>query len=426
MDTRATAAEIYGKMLEGSGISPVENNDGTVQEKAFIKRLVLTALRRQEFLKKVISAYSSKPLPQKLTTAHLLILLGAVEILYFSTPEYAVVSSYVDIAKKTCGKYAGGFVNALLRKICQNKETILQPSEPFFFPKSFRKILQADYGKKEIAAIEKNAFGEPPLDITVKSRPEEWAKKMDGKIMPNGSVRLYTAGAVNALAGYNDGQWWVQDMASSLAVSVLGDITGKKVLDLCAAPGGKTAQLLNAGAKATAIDISAQRLKTMDSNLQRLGLKTAETVCADALDFLQNTNDKYDIILLDAPCSATGTLRRHPEIVHTRGIKDIEQSAAIQKKMLHAAAPRVAAGGTLLYATCSLSKTEGEKQILDFLSSNADFTIKAIDLSIIAGSRKDEMREMLTAEGFLRCLPSHLAQDGGLDGFFIAQLQKVK
>ena len=426
MDTRAIAAETYQKMLEGAGSSPAEGTDGTAQEKAFIKRLVLTALRRHEFLKKTINAYSSKPLPQKLTSAHLLIILGAVEILYFSTPEYAVVSSYVDIAKRTCGKYAGGFVNALLRKICQNKETILKQSDIAFFPKTFRKILQADYSQKEINAIEKSAFGEPPLDLSVKDSPVEWADKLGGKLLPNGSVRLYAAGAVNALAGYGEGQWWVQDMASSLAVAALGNIAGKKVLDLCAAPGGKTAQLLNAGAIVTALDISSQRLKTMDANLQRLGLKTDETICSDAIEYLEKTDKQYDIILLDAPCSATGTLRRHPEIVHTRGIKDIMQSAAVQKKMLQAAAPHVACGGILLYAICSLSKTEGEKQISGFLASNPDFKIKSVDLTLIAGTQKEAIREMLTPEGFLRCLPSHLPQDGGLDGFFIAQLQRVK
>lgn len=413
-------------MLDGVVSSPTEENKASPQEKAFIKRLVLTALRRQEFLKKVINGYSSKPLPQKLTPAHLLVILGAVEILYFNTPEYAVVSSYVNVAKQTCGKYAGGFVNAVLRKICQNKQHILPTTESVFFPKAFRRILQPDYTAGQIAAIEKSSLGEPPLDLTVKNTPEIWAEKLNGKLLPNGSVRLYAAGAVNTLPGYDEGQWWVQDAASSLAAAALGNIAGKKVLDLCAAPGGKTAQLLNAGAKVTALDISARRLQTMDENLHRLGFKTDQTICADAVEFLKNTEDVFDVILLDAPCSATGTLRRHPEIVHTRGSKDIEQNAAVQKKLLRAAAPHVACGGTLLYAVCSLSKTEGEKQILDFVTSNPEFKIKPVDTVLIAGQKQNVFDDMLTSEGFLRCLPSYLAQDGGLDGFFIAMLQKVK
>lgn len=413
-------------MLEGAVSSPTEETDASPQEKAFVKRLILTALRRQEFLKKVINGYSQKPLPQKLAPVHFLILLGAVEILYFSTPEYAVVSSYVDIAKRTCGKYAGGFVNAVLRKICQNKQSILQTAEPVFFPKAFRRILRDDYSPKQIAAIEKSALIEPPLDLTVKDSPAGWAEKLNGKLLPNGSVRLYAAGAVNTLPGYDEGQWWVQDMASSLPAAALGNIAGKHILDLCAAPGGKTAQLLNAGAKVTALDVSSRRLRTMDENLRRLGFKTEKTICADAVEFLQNGGDAFDIILLDAPCSATGTLRRHPEIVHTRGLKDIEKSAAVQKKMLAAAAPRVAAGGLLLYAVCSLSKAEGEKQIRDFLASNPEFEIKPVDTATITGQKPNALDDMLTPEGFLRCLPSYLTKDGGLDGFFIALLQKVK
>lgn len=413
-------------MLEGAVSSPTEETDASPQEKAFVKRLILTALRRQEFLKKVINGYSQKPLPQKLAPVHFLILLGAVEILYFSTPEYAVVSSYVDIAKRTCGKYAGGFVNAVLRKICQNKQSILQTAEPVFFPKAFRRILRDDYSPKQIAAIEKSALIEPPLDLTVKDSPAGWAEKLNGKLLPNGSVRLYAAGAVNTLPGYDEGQWWVQDMASSLPAAALGNIAGKHILDLCAAPGGKTAQLLNAGAKVTALDVSSRRLRTMDENLRRLGFKTEKTICADAVEFLQNGGDAFDIILLDAPCSATGTLRRHPEIVHTRGLKDIEKSVAVQKKMLAAAAPRVAAGGLLLYAVCSLSKAEGEKQIRDFLASNPEFEIKPVDTAAITGQKPNALDDMFTPEGFLRCLPSYLTKDGGLDGFFIALLQKVK
>lgn len=424
MDTRTAAAEIYKKMLEGAVSSPTEEIDASPQEKAFVKRLILTALRRQEFLKKIINGYSQKPLPQKLAPAHLLIILGAVEILYFHTPEYAVVSSYVDIAKKSGNKYGGGFVNAVLRKICQNKQSILQTAEPIFFPKAFRRILRDDYSPKQIAAIEKSAFIEPPLDLTVKSDAAGWAEKLGGRLMPNNSVRLYAAGNINALPGYDQGDWWVQDMASALPVAALGNIRGQKVLDLCAAPGGKTAQLLNAGAEVTALDVSRRRLDTMEQNLRRLKFSAADIVCADAVAYLHDNSRQYDIILLDAPCSATGTLRRHPEIVHTRGLKDIEKSAAAQKKMLAAAAPRVKKGGLLLYAVCSLSKSEGEKQIFDFIAACPQFKILPVSPSRLCGGRAPEIEPLLTPEGFIRCLPSHFGAEGGIDGFFAALLQK--
>lgn len=426
MNIRETAVEIYRKALEGKGADADIAANAAAQERAFIKRLVLTALRRQEFLKKIIGKFSSKPLPAKLSAVHLLIILGAVEILYFDTPEYAIVNSYVELAKKNGGKYAGGFVNAILHKICQNKENISQAAGAPFFPKAFRRLLQDDYSQKQINAVERTALNEPPLDITVKKDASEWSKQLDGKIMPNGSVRLYSAGDVKLLSGYNEGAWWVQDMASSLAVISLGDIKGKNILDLCAAPGGKTAQLANGGACVTALDISAERLNTLKNNLDRLQLPVQEIICEDALNFLKNTDKVYDIILVDAPCSATGTLRRHPEIIHTRGAKDIEQNAALQKKLLEAAASRIINGGIILYAVCSLSKKEGEKQILEFVSSHPEFKINPIKAETIAGQRKNEINELITNEGFIRCLPCYFEQDGGLDGFFVAQLKKVK
>ena len=420
MDIRETAVKIYKNTLEGKGCDLVAEP----QDRAFVKRLLLTALRRQEFLRKIIAGYSAKKLPQKMSFAQLAIILGAVEILYFSTPEYAVVNSYVALAKKLENKYCGGFVNAILRKICADCKKIINMQQVPFFPSSFRRILSADYTQSEVTAIEKTAMLEPLLDITVKNNAEKWAEKLAGKLMPNGSVRLKDAGIINDLAGYDDGQWWVQDMASSLAVQSLGDIRGKKVLDLCAAPGGKTAQLINAGAEVTAVDISEKRLQTLKENLQRLNLAAKEIVCADALDFLQNNKEQFDIILLDAPCSATGTLRRHPEIVHTRTTKDIEQCAELQKKMLNAVAPHITKGGILLYAVCSLSKTEGEKQIETFVAENNQFKIEVINPQTIAGERKNEILSLVTPEGFLRCLPSHLKNDGGMDGFFIAKLKK--
>ena len=410
-------------MLEGK----VDNGYDLIaepQERAFAKRLVLTALRRQEFLRKIIAGYSAKKLPPKMSFAQMAIVLGAVEILYFRTPEYAVVNSYVEIAKKLENKYCGGFVNAVLRKICADCEKIISMPQTLFFPSSFRRILAADYTQREIAAIEKASSAEPPLDLTVKNNASQWAEKLSGKLMPNGSVRLKNVGIVNNIEGYNDGQWWVQDTASSLAVQSLGDIHGKKVLDLCAAPGGKTAQLINAGAEVTAVDISEKRLQTLRENLHRLNFEAENIVCADAMDFLQNNTTQFDIVLLDAPCSATGTLRRHPEIVHTRATKDIEQSAELQKKMLNAVVPHVAKGGILLYAVCSLVKTEGEKQIAAFVAEHNQFKIAAINPQNIAGERQGEILPLITSDGFLRCLPSHFEKDGGLDGFFIAKLKK--
>lgn len=421
MNIRTLSTQIYQTILSGKLDSRFDTISDP-QERAFAKKLIFTALRKQTFIKKVIGRYSSKQLPQKLTIEQIALILGAAEILYLNTPEYAVVSTYVDIAKQLGNKYAGGFVNAVLRKICQDKDSIRQASNVPFFSKNFRRLLQNDYTTKQIAAIEKYAPLEPPLDITVKSNPEQWAQTLEAKLMPNNSVRLYSAGAVYTLEGYTDGAWWVQDFASSLAVKALGNIQEKNVLDLCAAPGGKTAQLINAGAHVTAVDISENRLQKLQENLNRLNFKAENIICSDAVTYLQNSNQTFDVIMLDAPCSATGTLRRHPEIVHTKTIDDVTQSVIVQKQILDVAASHIKKGGTLLYSVCSLAKAEGEKQIADFISAHNDFKIVSIPSSSLFGNYT--VPEIITSEGFVRCLPSILGSEGGMDGFFIAKLQR--
>ena len=423
MDIREIAIELYQSLLKGKTDTDF-HFDGESQEKAFVKRLVMTALRKQEFIKKIIQQYSAKPLPKKFGIEHFVLIVGAAELLYFSTPQYAIVSSYVNIIKKIGNKYAAGFVNAILRKMCIEHENITRLSDTVFFPKSFRKILADDYRPQQISAIEKFSALEPPLDITVKNNAPYWAEKLGGTLLPNSSVRLKNAGVVNDLPGYNDGQWWVQDMASSLAVTALGDIRGKRVLDLCAAPGGKTAQLINAGGIVTALDISETRVARMKENLSRLNLNPQKIIVADAIEFLKNGDEKFDIILLDAPCSATGTLRRHPEVVHLKTQTDVLQCSKLQRQMLELAADHLTEGGVLLYSVCSMSKTEGEKQIVSFTTSHDEFKIKPVDLRLIAGDNAQELSELITEEGFLRCLPCYLSAIGGLDGFFIATLQK--
>ncbi len=421
MNTRTLSTQIYQNILSGNADSRFDAISDP-QERAFAKKLIFTALRKQTFLKKVIGRYSSKQLPPKLSIEQIALILGATEILYLHTPQYAVVSSYVDIAKKLGNKYAGGFVNAVLRKICQDADTIRQASNVPFFSKNFRRILQPDYTAKQIAAIEKYAALEPPLDLTIKSEPAHWAEILGGKLMPNNSVRLYSAGAVSQLSGYQEGAWWVQDFASSLAVTALGNIKGKNVLDLCAAPGGKTAQLINAGATVTAVDISAPRLQTLKENLARLKFKAKNIICSDAINYLQNNNENFDIIILDAPCSASGTLRRHPEIVHTKTPEDVVQSVKLQQQMLSATASHLKKGGILLYSVCSLSKNEGERQVANFIDANPEFKIVPITSAVLFNS--NILPEIITPEGFIRCLPSILGTEGGMDGFFIAVLQK--
>ena len=424
MDIRAIALENYFQTLRGNPAAQSLPADLSAGDAAFIKRLLLTALRRQNYIRAVINGFAIKKLPARPEAAQLAAFMGAAEILYFHTPDYAVVNSYVALAKKLGNKYSGGFVNAVLRKICQNRDSLLAADSDAFFPQNFTALLRRDYGKKTVAAIEKAALAEPPLDLTVKSDPRQWAQKLGGELMGNGSVRLrHVSGSISKLPGYEEGAWWVQDLASSLAVPALGDIRGKKVLDLCAAPGGKTAQLINAGALVTAVDISKPRLDTLRANLQRLSMKAEAIIAADALQYLQQC-PAYDIIVVDAPCSATGTLRRHPEIVHTRSEKDIAANAALQQKMLELATACLPSQGILLYAVCSLCHAEGEKQIGDFVARHPEFRIAPISAAEINPFAQSGFNDLITSAGYIRCLPAYLADQGGMDGFFVAKLQK--
>lgn len=422
MDIRNLAFDIYRKALDSAGAantSDAFSGDVPPQEAAFVKRLVQTALRRQEFIKKIIAGYAAKKIPARPDAVHAALILGAVEILYFNTPDYAAVDSYVNLAKKK-NRHAGGFVNAVLRKICRDKkELAARPPLPFF-PPSFREMLRGSWSKKQIAEIEKAAAEEPALDITVRKNPEYWCQKLGGRLLGSGTVRLEHTGSVAALPSFSEGAWWVQDFSSALPVISLGCIENQNALDLCAAPGGKTAQLLAAKARVTALDISPDRLKKLKENLFRLHLKAEKTVAADAFDYLQSC-PRFDIVLLDAPCSADGTLRRHPELVHTRTMADVRRSADIQSRLLAAAATAVKPDGILLYAVCSMCREEGEDQIKNFLANHPDFSLCPVSAKEINPFNQEGFERLVSPEGFIRCLPDML---GGIDGFFAAKLRK--
>ena len=337
------------------------------------------------------------------------------------TPDYAAINSYVELIKKNFDKYLAGFANAVLRKVVSSKENP-SPEKEEFFPPEFRKILNLDYNKKTVRKIEQTFISEPKLDISCKEDSSIWAQKLNATLLPLGSLRLDNRGAINKLLGFKEGAWWVQDFAASLAAKTLGkELKGQQILDLCAAPGGKTAQLLSARANVTALDISENRLSRLKENISRLKLAQPEILCADAVTYLNTLNTPiFDAVLLDAPCSATGTLRRHPELVHIKNLSDIEKQVSIQKQILSVVSKALKRGGTLVYCVCSLSKAEGEYQIISFLEQHPEFTIDPLTNFVPA-----EISEILTPEGFIRTLPYHLHRHGGADGFFIARLKKV-
>lgn len=428
-DSRQVAAEMLQKVLSDKAFfSEIKNSTDSLEAKdiAFVNMLVLTTLRRLVFIKRALRQYAKKRMPDKVIFAEYALLLATTEILYLNTPDYAVINSWVEIVKKKTDKYVSGFVNAILRKICADKEELIKHDNQEFFTSEFFKILNQGYGKKTVAKIQEASLKEPALDITVKSDPKIWAEKLGGTLLPSGTIRLNSSGRINEIEGYHDGSWWVQDAAAALCVKALGDIKSLSVLDMCAAPGGKTAQLLNAEAKVTSLDISHSRLQKLCDNITRLRFETPETICADGIDYLTNfRGEKFDIILLDAPCSATGTLRRHPELVHIKTLADVDKQAELQKELLHASANALKKDGILLYCVCSLTKTEGENQIRAFLDSHQHFQISPITKADICTFDGPDMSEIITPEGFIRTLPFHLEDHGGLDSFFIAKLQKV-
>lgn len=416
-DPRLQTALILQNILENKiiaseakqHVNPVADND-----LAFSNMLLQTSLRNLVPIKNTLRTFIKKKLPASSKLALYLLILGTTEILYLNTPDYAIINSYVDIAKKRLDKYVAGFVNAVLRKICNNKDNLNKQSSEGFFPPEFRRIINTSYNKKQSSLIEASFTNEPLLDITAKS-----GKTIkNATSLPLGSYRLKNNGNITKIQGFNEGDWWIQDFSSSLAVKLLNNIQNKKVLDVCAAPGGKTAQLIEKGALVTALDISPQRLEKLKDNLKRLKMAAQEIICADAIDWLKSfKQEPFDVILLDAPCSATGTLRRHPEIIHIKTLADVNKMAEVQRKLLELIPSALKSKGTLIYCTCSLSKTEGEEQIHQFLKLHSEFKTQKINLP-------DELKLMQTPEGWIRILPSHLNKQGGADGFFIAFLTK--
>jgi 16S rRNA (cytosine967-C5)-methyltransferase len=262
---------------------------------------------------------------------------------------------------------------------------------------------------------------EPPLDLSVKSDPEIWAEKTETKLLPGGTLRRSKIGDVTIIPGFKDGAWWAQDISASIPVKLLGAVKGKRILDMCAAPGGKTMQLAAAGAEVVALDKNTSRVPFIEQNLQRTGLK-AEIIASDAAKWRDPENPAgggFDSVLLDAPCTATGTFRRRPDVLFRKKPIDVDHLVRVQERLLLAAARHVRSGGTLIYCTCSLQTREGEKQVTQFLKNRSDFRlIPVLDQEIFA------LKGAISARGEVRLMPFFLKEEGGMDGFFIARFTR--
>lgn len=388
-------------------------------EQAFAGRLTLTAIRRLGQIDDLIARALEKPLPAKALIAQDVLRLGAAQLLFMEIPAHAAVDTSVDLFRR---RGAGGFaklVNAVLRRLAREGAawTASQDAPRLNTPDWLWQSWCDAYGEECAHAIASAHLAEAPLDITPKADVAGWAERLGGRVVAGGTVRLDQPGAVSGLAGYDAGAWWVQDAAARLVGALLGDVRGKRVIDICAAPGGKTALLGAAGAQVTAVDRSAQRLVRLRANLQRLGLE-AEVIEADAGNW--QPAEPADAVLLDAPCSATGTLRRHPDVALGKSADDVRRLAALQARLFRHAATMVKPGGVLVYATCSLQPEEGPAVV----TRAADFEPPLSPLPI-AASEVGGLDEWLTPEGHFRSLPCHLAGEGGLDGFFAARFRRA-
>jgi 16S rRNA (cytosine967-C5)-methyltransferase len=409
--------------LDGAGAHPGLKTLAD-RDRALMRRLVATILRRLGTLGHVLSRLLDRGIPTDAPRAQSALLIGAAQILWMDVPDHAAVDLSVRLVQsdRRAAKYAG-LVNAVLRRCAREGQPLIDEvkSQTLDVAPWLLARWTAHYGEATARDIAIAISHEPSLDITVKSDAAQWANRLHGEILPTGSVRTLLQGSVTMLPGFTEGQWWVQDAAAALPVRLLGDVAGKTIADLCAAPGGKTAQLAQAGARVTAVDRSSNRMARLRDNLTRLGLQ-AETVVADAAEW-QGGGWGFDAVLVDAPCTSTGTIRRHPDVGWLRQEADIGALTALQNRLLHRAVALLNPGGTLVYCTCSLEPEEGEQAVSTLLASESSVRRVPIEAGEVAG-----LAEILTAEGDLRTLPSHLPREeprlGGLDGFYAARLVK--
>jgi len=399
-----------GDMLDEAGMR------GSPAERAEAHGLADVTLRRLGQIDAVLERFVDK-MP-KTPVSHILRLMAA-ELIFVGTAPHAAVDLGVRMVKRVRGasKFSG-MVNAVGRRLAEHGAEIAAGQDAALLNASdwLREELSADWGGEAARAMAVAHLTPAPHDLTLANPAKAEALPIEATVLPSGSLRLTARPQISALPGYNEGAWWLQDAAAALPARLIAQPDGKRVLDVCAAPGGKTLQLAAAGAQVTALDISARRIERVTENLTRTGL-TAEIVVADALGWTPPM--LFDAILLDAPCSSTGTIRRHPDLPRRQGGIDLAALTTLQARLLDRTAKWLVPGGVLVFCTCSLFKAEGEDQAHGFLERNTDFERAPID-PVEAGIPA----EFITSEGDLRTRPDFWAELGGIDGFFAARFRR--
>ncbi|TPW31169.1 RsmB/NOP family class I SAM-dependent RNA methyltransferase [Martelella alba] len=426
---RAAASKILSAVVDRKvpldGMLDVDHGNAaylalTGPDRALARMIITTVLRHKPQIDAAIDGLLERPLPSGARALSHVLSVAAAQILYLDVPDHAAV----DIAVEQAGadprnRRFAGLVNAVLRRLSRQKDRILtRIADVPAMPQWFYDRLVAVYGENDAAIIADAQLTPPTIDLSVKSDAEGWAEKLGGTVLPGGTVRLATISApVPQLPGYEEGEWWVQDAAAAIPARLFGDLSGKRVIDLCAAPGGKTAQLIQQGGEVTALERSKNRLKRLNENLDRLKL-SAITEAADMLDYKPDA--LFDCALLDAPCSSTGTTRRHPDVLWTKDDADIEKLAEVQFTMVMAALKLIRPGGMLIFSNCSLDPREGENVTARAIAEGA------VQIAFPEDGRAG-LETLLNETGAIRTTPASRlgnAAEAALDGFYAVALTR--
>lgn len=389
------------------------------RDRGLASLITFTTLRHLGEIDAILEAFLDKPLGKKGRGVRNIMRIGLTQLLFLDIPPHAAVDTAVNLC--TGGNLAPyrKLTNAILRRAQREGAAFLasldqaKVNTPGWLWQSWVEA----YGEEAARAIAAQHLIEPPMDLMVKADPAAWAEKLDAQVLPTGALRLNNKSSVIQLPGFEEGAWWVQDAAAVMPARLFGDISGLNVIDLCAAPGGKTMELAAQGARVTAVDRSEKRLQRVHQNLERTHL-TAKVITANAETWRPDT--LADAVLLDAPCSSTGTARRHPDVLRLKTQDDVDKLADLQARLLRAAVDMVRPGGLIVYCTCSLQPEEGPWQIGTLLASDAP-----VEVDLIQPHEAGTLTDIITADGYLRTLPCHLSELGGMDGFFAARLRRL-
>jgi 16S rRNA (cytosine967-C5)-methyltransferase len=417
LDERRALDETLDRLLEGERAAGLEDRD-----RALARAIATVAIRHFGTIRKTLLARLKSGMPEDSGLFAAALSTGLAQLLWLDVPDHAAVDLTIRLIQsdRKAERYSG-LANAVLRRVGREKDAILAERDALAddAPAWLAARWTQRYGAEAAARIAVAQTHEASVDLTVKADPELWAERLDAIVLPTGSLRLRTRAALPTLPGYDEGAWWVQDAAAAIPARILAAGPGERIADLCAAPGGKTAQLAAAGATVLAVDRSEVRLKRLQTNMERLGL-TVETRAIDALQL--DEPEGFDAILLDAPCTATGTLRRHPDVAWTKEEGDLVRLASLQTRLLDKAAAMLKPGGRLVYCVCSLEPEEGERQISMLLARNASLSRAPITAEEAGDA------DAVSPEGDLRTLPFMLPHEeprlSGMDGFYAARLVK--